>query len=126
MQPTKGYSSRLSDNTAPDAPEWRTTLCVRGRDNDMPCSQGNGDAGKTLGNPDIRVPERTERNDGLGARREEGGQNADNEEKQETEDGRRKGNNEVPSKITGQQWERKRVETRTLRHVPGGTWLTKV
>ncbi|KAJ1088365.1 hypothetical protein NDU88_001522 [Pleurodeles waltl] len=117
--------SRLSDNAAPDAPEWRTALCVRDGDDDLPSSQGNGDAGNNLGNLDIRVPERTERDDGLGMGGEEEGQNANDEERKETEDGRRNGNYEVPSKITDLPWEKKRVDTCALRHVPGGTWLTK-
>ncbi|KAJ1155083.1 hypothetical protein NDU88_007819 [Pleurodeles waltl] len=105
----------------------RTTLHIREVDDNLPRSQGNGDAGKHLGNPDIRFPEHTEREDGLDARgegEEEKEQDADRE-KQETEDARRIGNNEVPPKTTGQPWEKKKVEPRALRHVPGETWLTK-
>ncbi|KAJ1082213.1 hypothetical protein NDU88_002381 [Pleurodeles waltl] len=118
--------SRLSDNPSPNAPEWRTTLCGRGENDGLPCSPGNGDAGNILGNPDIRVPERTERDNGLGVQREEEEQNADDEERKETEGGRRNGNNVVPLKITSQQREEKSVETRAFYHVPPGTWLTKV
>ncbi|KAJ1215245.1 hypothetical protein NDU88_002854 [Pleurodeles waltl] len=125
----KLYCSRLSDNAAPDAPELRTPLYVRDGDDDLPSSQRNGDAGNHLGNPDIQVPEYIERNDGLGARgkEEKEGQNADREKKErkETEDERRIGNNKVFPETTGQPWEKKRVETRARRHVPGGTWLTK-
>ncbi|KAJ1137312.1 hypothetical protein NDU88_003724 [Pleurodeles waltl] len=101
------------------------TRCGRSENDDSPCSQGNGDAGHTLGNPDIRVPEKTEREDGLGVAGEEGEQNANNDERQETEDERNSQSNEAPSKITGEQRERKNSDTRALRHVPGGTWLTK-
>ncbi|KAJ1087374.1 hypothetical protein NDU88_000550 [Pleurodeles waltl] len=102
------------------------TRCGRRWNDDLSCFQGTGDAGNTLRIPDIRVPEKTEREDELGDAAEEGGQNADNEERQETEDGRKKGSNEAPSSITGEQWERRNGDTRALRHVPGGTWLTKV
>ncbi|KAJ1154187.1 hypothetical protein NDU88_006941 [Pleurodeles waltl] len=78
-----------------------------------------------LGNPDIRVPEKTEKEDRLGVTGKEGEQNANNEERQETEDERKKQSNEAPSEITREQWERKNGDTRALRHVPGGTWLTK-
>ncbi|KAJ1110145.1 hypothetical protein NDU88_007500 [Pleurodeles waltl] len=81
---------------APDAPEWQMTRCGRGGNDDLPCSQSNVDAGNTLRNPDIRVPEKTEREDRLGIAVEEGGQNADNKERQETEDGRRRGATRLP------------------------------
>ncbi|KAJ1081651.1 hypothetical protein NDU88_001829 [Pleurodeles waltl] len=88
-------------------------LCFRGGDDDLPSSQGNGDAGNQLGNPDIRVPESTEREDGLGVRgEEEEGKDADHEteKRKETEDGRRNGHNEGPLKITGQPWERRELK----------------
>ncbi|KAJ1200059.1 hypothetical protein NDU88_003887 [Pleurodeles waltl] len=68
-----------------------------GGDDDSPSCQGNGDAGNQLGNPDVRVPDSTEKDDGLCARRAEEGKNADNEEErsEEMEDGSRKGNSEV-------------------------------
>ncbi|KAJ1121132.1 hypothetical protein NDU88_009260 [Pleurodeles waltl] len=97
-------------------------------EDDSPSYQGNGDAGNRLGNPDIRVPERTEKDDGLCARGTEKDKNADRDEKErneETKDGNRNGNNEVPLEINGQPCARRRAEGRELRHVPGGTWLTK-
>ncbi|KAJ1083324.1 hypothetical protein NDU88_003483 [Pleurodeles waltl] len=118
-------SRRLSDNAAPDAAESRTVFRSCGRDDDSPSYQSNGDAGNHLGNPDIRVPKSTEKDDGLCA---EEGKNADNEKErsEETEDGSRNGNSEVSLKIDGQPWAGKRVETCELHHVPGGAWLTKV
>ncbi|KAJ1137310.1 hypothetical protein NDU88_003722 [Pleurodeles waltl] len=101
------------------------TRCGRSKNDDSSCSQGNGDAGHTLGNPGIRVPEKTEREDRLGVAGEEGEQNANNDERQETEDERKTQSNEAPSKITGEQQERKNGDMRALRHVPGGAWLTK-
>ncbi|KAJ1176070.1 hypothetical protein NDU88_001353 [Pleurodeles waltl] len=122
-----GVCSRLSDNAAPDAAESRTAFRSCGGGDDSPSCQGNGDAGNQLGNPDVRVPESTEKDDGLCAREAEEEKNADNEKErsEEAEDGSRNGNSEVPLKINGQPWTRKRAETRELRHVPGGTWLTK-
>ncbi|KAJ1081967.1 hypothetical protein NDU88_002139, partial [Pleurodeles waltl] len=50
-----------------------------------------------LGNPDIRVPDRTKSEDGLRLEREEEDeQNAENAERRETDDGRRNGNSVVP------------------------------
>ncbi|KAJ1151103.1 hypothetical protein NDU88_003890 [Pleurodeles waltl] len=105
----------------------RTVFRSCGGDDDSPSCQGNGDAGNQLGNPDVQVPEHSEKDDGLGARGEEEEKNADNEEErnEETEDGSRNGNSEVPRKINGQPWAGKRAGTHELRHVPGGTWLTK-
>ncbi|KAJ1180095.1 hypothetical protein NDU88_005319 [Pleurodeles waltl] len=113
---------------APDDAESRTVFRSCGGDDDSPSYQGNGDAGNHLGNPDIRDPESTEKDDELCKQGAEEGKNTDNEKERskETEDGSRNGNSEVPLKIDGQPWARKRVETRELRHVPGGTWLTKV
>ncbi|KAJ1171377.1 hypothetical protein NDU88_003240 [Pleurodeles waltl] len=99
-----------------------------GGHDDSPSYQGNGDAGNRLGNPNIWVPERTEKDDGLRARRAVEGKNGDKdkEESEETGDRDRNGNNKVPLEIDGQPRAGKRAETRELRHVPGGTWLTMV
>ncbi|KAJ1122269.1 hypothetical protein NDU88_000765 [Pleurodeles waltl] len=119
--------SRLSDNAAPDSPELQTQLFVRDVDEVLPSFQGNENAGTHLGNPDIRVSKNTKKEDGLGARHagEEVEQNADRDQR-ETGDERRIGTNEVPPKTTGHPREKKEVEPRALRHVPGRTWLTKV
>ncbi|KAJ1114112.1 hypothetical protein NDU88_002351 [Pleurodeles waltl] len=71
---------------------------------------------------------RNEKDDGLCARRAKEEKNADNEEEEgeDAKDGSRNGNSVVPLKINAQPWEKKRAETRELRHVPGGMWLTKV
>ncbi|KAJ1177558.1 hypothetical protein NDU88_002811 [Pleurodeles waltl] len=100
-------------------------LGIRCENNGLSCSQGNGDAGNFLGNPDIRVPDRTEREDGLRLQEEEDEQNAENAERKETEGGRRNGNSVVPSEITGQLGKEKNGDTRAFRHAPGGTWLMK-
>ncbi|KAJ1122819.1 hypothetical protein NDU88_001292 [Pleurodeles waltl] len=93
--------SRLSVDPAHDAPEWRLPHGVRGENDGLPCSLGNGDAGTSLGNPDIRVPDRTKREDGLHLKkvedaekaekteRKETEENTENEERKEDEDGRR-------------------------------------
>ncbi|KAJ1166719.1 hypothetical protein NDU88_007116 [Pleurodeles waltl] len=125
-RPWDGVCSWLSENPAPDAPEWRMPLGVRGEKDGLPYSQGNGDAGNFLGNPELRVPDRTEREDGLRLREEEDEQNAENVERRETDDGGRNGNSVVPSELTGQLGKEKNSDTRAFRHAPGGTWITKV
>ncbi|KAJ1151643.1 hypothetical protein NDU88_004423 [Pleurodeles waltl] len=120
---------RLSDNPASDTAESGTVFRSCCEDDASPRYQGNGDAGSRLGNPDIWVPEGTEKDDGLCARGAEKDQNADRNEKErneETKDGNRKGNKEVILKINGQPCAGRRAEGRELRHIPGGTWLTKV
>ncbi|KAJ1098168.1 hypothetical protein NDU88_003284 [Pleurodeles waltl] len=99
-----------------------------GRDDYSPGCRGNGDAGNQLGNPDVRAPKRTAKDDGLCVRRAEEEKNTNNEEegREDAEDRSRNGNSTVPLKINDQPWEKKRAETRELCHVPGGTWLTKV
>ncbi|KAJ1121911.1 hypothetical protein NDU88_000419 [Pleurodeles waltl] len=57
--------SRLSVNPAHDASEWRLPRGVRDEKDGLHCSQGNGDAGTSLGNLDIQVPYKTKREDGL-------------------------------------------------------------
>ncbi|KAJ1170056.1 hypothetical protein NDU88_001937 [Pleurodeles waltl] len=84
-------------------------------------------AGNCLGNPDIRVPERTEKEDGLCARRAKEEQNAyGDEENGGTKDRSNAENSEETLEENGQPRVRKGAEERKLRHVPGGTWLTKV
>ncbi|KAJ1205416.1 hypothetical protein NDU88_000851 [Pleurodeles waltl] len=116
------------DNAAQDSPELRPQLFVRDVDEGLPSSQGNEDAGTRLGNPDIRVPRNTKREEGLSAReadeKEEDEWNADREP-QETREERRFGNTEDSPKTTDHPRERNEVEPPALRHVPGGTWLTK-
>ncbi|KAJ1176069.1 hypothetical protein NDU88_001352 [Pleurodeles waltl] len=58
-------------------------------------------------------------------RRKKKNANNEKERSEEAEDGSRNGNSEVPLKINGQPWTRKRAKARELCHVPGGTWLTK-
>ncbi|KAJ1180510.1 hypothetical protein NDU88_005731 [Pleurodeles waltl] len=60
-------------------------LDVRSEIDSLLCSQGNGEAGTFLGNPDIRVPDRTEREDGLCLRGKEDEQNAEKAERRETD-----------------------------------------
>ncbi|KAJ1187848.1 hypothetical protein NDU88_004616 [Pleurodeles waltl] len=54
-----------------------------GGDDASPRCQGNADAGNCLGNPDIRVPERTEKEDGLCAQDAKEEQNTDGDEENE-------------------------------------------
>ncbi|KAJ1163133.1 hypothetical protein NDU88_003596 [Pleurodeles waltl] len=94
---------RLSVNPAQDAPEWRLPCDVCGEKDGLPCSLGNGNAGTSLGNPDIRVPYRTKREDGLHLGEAEDAENAkpterkeneettEDEERKEDDDGRRNG-----------------------------------
>ncbi|KAJ1216772.1 hypothetical protein NDU88_004371 [Pleurodeles waltl] len=128
---------RVSDNPAHAAPEWQSNLCARDAINGLPCPQGNRDAGIILGNPDIRVPDRTKREEGLSVQekeqgenaedgdRKEQGENAEDGDRKEKEDDSRNGNNGIPSKVTGQQREAKSVDPCAVLHAPGGTWLTK-
>ncbi|KAJ1106906.1 hypothetical protein NDU88_004304 [Pleurodeles waltl] len=98
-------------------------------DGASPRYPGNGDAGNCLGNPDIRVPERTEKEDGLCVRGADEDKNADIDEKErddETKTRNRNGNREVTLETRGQLCAGRRAEGRKLRHIPGGTWLTKV
>ncbi|KAJ1157208.1 hypothetical protein NDU88_009923 [Pleurodeles waltl] len=97
-------------------------------DDASPRYHGNGDAGNRLGNPDIRVLERTEKEDGLYARGAEEEKNADGDKKkggEETKDLRKNGNSKDTLETNGQPRAGRRAEGRKLRHVPGGTWLSK-
>ncbi|KAJ1163108.1 hypothetical protein NDU88_003571 [Pleurodeles waltl] len=89
--------------------------------------QGNADAGNCLGDPDIRVPKRIEKEDRLceqGAKEE---QNADgDEENRGTKDRSNAENSEDTLEENGQPRAEKGAEERKLHHVPGGMWLTKV
>ncbi|KAJ1144819.1 hypothetical protein NDU88_011113 [Pleurodeles waltl] len=97
-------------------------------DNATPGCHDNGDAGKLLGNPDIRVPESIEKEDGLRAGREKQGGNADGDEPRGNErakDHRRNQNSRDNPEASNQARTERRAEGRELRHIPGGTWLTK-
>ncbi|KAJ1185383.1 hypothetical protein NDU88_002176 [Pleurodeles waltl] len=121
-------------NPAHDASEWRLPRSVRGEKDGLPCYLGNEDAGTSLGNPDIRVPSRTKREDGLPLRdeedaekpgRKENGKDTEDEERKEDDDGRRNGNSVVPTEAADQRGTERNGDTRMDRHAPGGTWLTK-
>ncbi|KAJ1123590.1 hypothetical protein NDU88_002058 [Pleurodeles waltl] len=99
---------------------------------------GNRDAGTSLGNPDIRVPDRPKREDGHprgtymddeedaeGTGREEEGECTEDEERKTNHDGSRNGNSAVLKKAADQQGTEENGDTRADRHAPGGTWLTK-
>ncbi|KAJ1214364.1 hypothetical protein NDU88_001983 [Pleurodeles waltl] len=64
--------SRLSDHPAPEVPVSETISQFYVGDNALPRCQGNDDTGNCLGNPDVRVPESVEREDGLCAARGKG------------------------------------------------------
>ncbi|KAJ1189583.1 hypothetical protein NDU88_006327 [Pleurodeles waltl] len=57
--------SRLSFNLAQDAPDWRCPRGAQEAEDGVPCSLGNDEAGIFPGNPDIRFPRNTKREDGL-------------------------------------------------------------
>ncbi|KAJ1151825.1 hypothetical protein NDU88_004604 [Pleurodeles waltl] len=121
-------SCRLSDNAAPGAAESETVFRSCGSDDDPPGCWGNADAGNQSGNPDVRVPERTTKEDGFCAHGAKEGKDT-NSEDQEGEDAEHEsgsGNIVVSLKIDDQPWENTRAATLDLRHIPGGTWLTKV
>ncbi|KAJ1138548.1 hypothetical protein NDU88_004929 [Pleurodeles waltl] len=99
-------------------------------DDAPPGYHGNIDADKLPGNPDIRVPERVERENGLRARGAERQENADRGERRQGERpedrGRRLNIGEIlEAKDQGRIETKRRPEGRRLRHVPGGTWLNK-
>ncbi|KAJ1183558.1 hypothetical protein NDU88_000376 [Pleurodeles waltl] len=99
-----------------------------GGDDASPRCTGNADAGKRLGNPDIRVPERTEKEDGLCARGAKEEPNADGDEGNENEGTKDRSNTENSKdtlEINGQPRAGRGAEEHELRHVPGWTWLTK-
>ncbi|KAJ1153069.1 hypothetical protein NDU88_005836 [Pleurodeles waltl] len=121
-----GVCSRLSDNPAPGVPESETMPRFYGGDDASPRCQGNADAGNCLGNSDIRIPERTEKDDRLCAQRAKEEQNADgDEESGGTKDWSNGKNSEDTLGENGQPRAGEGAEERKLRHVPGGTWLTK-
>ncbi|KAJ1122910.1 hypothetical protein NDU88_001383 [Pleurodeles waltl] len=77
--------SRLSDIPAPGVPESGTVSQFCCGDDATPGCQDNGDAGNLLGNPDIRVPKRIEKEDRLRARGAKQGGNADGDERRGNE-----------------------------------------
>ncbi|KAJ1193278.1 hypothetical protein NDU88_002579 [Pleurodeles waltl] len=118
--------SRLSDHPAPEVPESETIPRFHVGDDALPWCQGNADAGNCLGNPDIRVPESIEREDGLCAVSAKEKQDADGDEEEEgTNDRGCAKSNEDILKGNGLPKAGKEAEGHKLRHVPKGTWLTK-
>ncbi|KAJ1164927.1 hypothetical protein NDU88_005359 [Pleurodeles waltl] len=125
------HCSRLSVNPAHDASEWRLPRGIRGKKVGLPCSLGNGDAGTSLGNPDIRVPYRTKREDGLHAGedaentedeedaetsgREEKEKDTEDVERKEDDNGSRTGNHVVPTEAADQQGTERNGDTRADR-----------
>ncbi|KAJ1201079.1 hypothetical protein NDU88_004895 [Pleurodeles waltl] len=131
--------SRLLVNPAHDASEWRLPRGVCAEKDGLPCYLGNGDTGTSLGNPDIQVPYRTKREDGLHLEedaedaedaettgRKENEEDTKDEERKEDDDGRRNGNSVVPTEAADQRGTERNGDTRADRHAPGGTWLTKL
>ncbi|KAJ1119550.1 hypothetical protein NDU88_007735 [Pleurodeles waltl] len=122
-------------NLAYGTSEWRLPRGVHGEKDGLPCYLGNEDAGTSLGNPDIRVPSRTKREDGLPLRneedaekpgRKENGKDTEDEERKEDDDSRRNGNSVVPTETADHRGTERNGDTRTDRHAPRGTWLTKI
>ncbi|KAJ1186751.1 hypothetical protein NDU88_003532 [Pleurodeles waltl] len=121
-----GVCSRLSDPPAPEVPELETVPQFYVGDDTLPRCQGNADAGNCLGNPDIRVPESIESEDGLCARAAKGKQDADGDEEEEgTNDRGSAESNEDILEGNGLPKAGKGAEGHKLRHVPRGMWLTK-
>ncbi|KAJ1183899.1 hypothetical protein NDU88_000709 [Pleurodeles waltl] len=122
-------ANRLYDYPAPDASESGIKFRSYRGDDASHRYLGNGDAGSRRGNPDIRVPERPEKDDGLHKRGTKGDRNAERDEEErneETEDAKRNGDSEAILEFNDQPCAGKRAERRKLRHVPQGTWLTQV
>ncbi|KAJ1091967.1 hypothetical protein NDU88_005081 [Pleurodeles waltl] len=118
--------SRLSDHPAPDVPESETMPRFYDGDDALPRCQGNADARNYLGNPDIRVPESVEREDGLCAWGAKEKQDADGDKEEEDANDRGNAeNNEDTLEENSLPRAEKGAEGRKIRHVPGGTWLTK-
>ncbi|KAJ1103876.1 hypothetical protein NDU88_001297 [Pleurodeles waltl] len=126
--------NRLPFNPAQDASDWRWPRGVHEEEDGSPRCLDDDDAGTTLENPDIRVPLRTKREDGLQAAVEEkdaeepgseenDGNTADQEKK--ADDDRRNGNRVVPREAAGPGRKGRNGDTPTDRHAPGGTCLTK-
>ncbi|KAJ1099326.1 hypothetical protein NDU88_004428 [Pleurodeles waltl] len=126
-------------NPAHDASEWRLPRGVCGKEDGLPYCLGNRDAGTSCGKPDIRVPDKPEKEDGLPGRgrtedeedaeetrREEDGERTKDEARKTSHDDSRIGNHAVPKKPTEQWGTEESGETRAYRHAPGGTWLAKV
>ncbi|KAJ1156185.1 hypothetical protein NDU88_008909 [Pleurodeles waltl] len=128
FQSKKKECSRLSDNAAPGAAETETVFRSCSRDDDAPGCWGNADAGSQPGNPDVRVPEKTTREDGLCTCGAQEVKNADTEEpeKGDAENKSEDGNSGVPLQTDDQPWEKNNAAKRDIRHVPGGMWLTKL
>ncbi|KAJ1120067.1 hypothetical protein NDU88_008250 [Pleurodeles waltl] len=93
-------------------------------DDATPGYHDNGDAGKLLGNPDIRVPERIEKENGLCARGAEQGGNADGDERKGNERTNERTNERCQEKLEqrghpgGKQPSSDREESRRTRTPP--------
>ncbi|KAJ1192006.1 hypothetical protein NDU88_001318 [Pleurodeles waltl] len=83
------------------------------------------------GNPDIRVPEIINTDEGLSGERVPntedagGGQNRDEDENGE-DDEQRRTTNSKPCSVKDAATKKENAENREFRHVPGGTWLHQV
>ncbi|KAJ1081469.1 hypothetical protein NDU88_001651 [Pleurodeles waltl] len=123
--------SRLSDIPSTDVTESGAASRFCLGDDAPPGRHGNSDAGKLPGKPDIRVPERVERENRLGAREAERQENAIGGERggnEQTKDRERNLNNgeTLEEDEQGQIEIQGRPEGRGIHHFPGGTWLNKV
>ncbi|KAJ1161714.1 hypothetical protein NDU88_002195 [Pleurodeles waltl] len=112
---------------------------VRGLVPVLRSAKGDGDAGTSLGNPDIRVPYGPKREDKLHGRentdveadaeatgREEKEEHTEDEERKANNGDSRNGNCVVPTEAADQRETEENGDTRADRHAPGGMWLTKV
>ncbi|KAJ1135815.1 hypothetical protein NDU88_002245 [Pleurodeles waltl] len=126
------WCSRLTEvpatPTAESGTEFRSAL----PDNAPPGRLSNDHVTNSSGNPEIRVPERVERDDGLGAReKDEEGNDADREEKTrsirpETVNEDRSRREARRTNAQARSATERDSERREFRHIPGGTWLDQV
>ncbi|KAJ1139266.1 hypothetical protein NDU88_005641 [Pleurodeles waltl] len=122
--------SRLADVpatiTAESGTESRSALI----DNAPPRRLSNEHAVNITGNPDIRVPEIVEIDDGLGQRAEGKGKDADRDAKTRSErpeavKGNQNAREARRTDAQAQSATERESEGREFGHVPGGTWLNQ-
>ncbi|KAJ1138470.1 hypothetical protein NDU88_004853 [Pleurodeles waltl] len=124
-------SIRLTDVPATITTELGTESRFSFPDDAPPGRPSNGSAVSLTGNPDIRVPETVEIEDGLRARREETGKDADRDartprERPEETEGRQNTREALKTSAQDRIATKRETEERVFRHVPGGTWLNQV
>ncbi|KAJ1102836.1 hypothetical protein NDU88_000277 [Pleurodeles waltl] len=122
--------SRLAEVPATPTAESGTESRSALLDNAPPGRLSNDHAANIIGNPDIRVPEMVERDDGLTVRGEEEGKDADRDVKTRSvrpEAVKEDGNTREARRTSAQAQSatKRKSEGREFHHVPGGTWLNQ-